>query len=480
MTRFAGTMVLATLALSTDRVRVAVWSLAIAVTAFLLASRTSSPEVTPELATTIFVPVAVMSVLLVTPHLRGAEQSGRTELANSGVVGRYAHLTAALSSALPALVCTCALLVVALESAGSHFAGSLGLSSGALVVGFFFAALAALTSQFVDDAAAAIGLALVPVVPACLQRTVGPTPPSDALGPVESLIGTVAALVFLVVAYWAAGHRDLGSGLAFRRRQPTPRVTRLAGPASLALREQRWPLLAWTSAVSGISLGAGSLAARAPEFTGADADFESSSALFLVLLTLLAAAYTVSTVMRIVRAEEEGLAGALLSVPLSRSSLFGAHTVVTACAATSLTVIGGFGFAVSAASARSDAGVVWSTLAATLHLLPALAVVIGMAAWCYGHAPRAVNALWGYLAYATVLALFGDELPEWAGILSPFAQLPRLPAETFAAGPPIALAAIGGVFTVLGVEGFRRRDILRSGRRDQSQLGRIGEERMPR
>lgn len=478
VTRFAGTTVLAGLALRTDRLRIAVWSLAIGVAGFLLASRSSATDVSTELAGMLSVPVAVMAALLVTPHLRGAEQSGRLELASSGIVGRYAPVTGGLSSAMTAIVCTSALLVVGLESAGSGFAGSARLAAGTLIVGLVFAALAALVSQYVEDAAAANGLTLVAIAAAILLRTVGPAPHSEGvgllgwlspfawsseIGSVEHLrwwpllIGVIVTLTLLVVTHRSAGRRDLGVGAW--RRHPTDGESRHTSPLLLVLRQQQWFLVAWGSALFGIALAAGALAGTAPEFTGTDPDFETSSGLFLVLVTLLAAGYTVTAVRRIVRDEESGATDAVLSVALSRAGWFRAQMTVTAGAAVFLTVIGGIGFAVAAASARSDTGAASSLLAATLHVLPALSVVIGMAAWCYGHAPRAVSALWVFLAYITVLALFGDELPEWTGILSPFAQLPLLPAETFAAGPPIALAAIGAVLTFLGAEGFRRRDI---------------------
>ncbi|NLE80974.1 MAG: hypothetical protein GX610_15585 [Rhodococcus sp.] len=477
VTGFAGTTVLAGLGLRTDRARIAAWSIAIAVAGFLLASQTSTANASTELAAVLSVLVAVMAVHLVTPHLRGAEQSGRLELANTGIVGRWAPLTGGLSAAVTAIVCTSALLVVALESAGSGFAGSARLAAGTLVVGLVFASLAALVCQYVDDAAAANGLSLVAIAAAGLLRTVGPAPDgagvgllgwlspfawSSEVGSVESpqwwplFIGVIVVVALLAVTYWAVGRRDLGVGARRRTGGGEPRHT---GPLPLVLRERQWSLISWNSGVLGVCLATGALVGQAPEFTGTGADFETSSGLFLVLVALLSAGYTVIAVQRIVLDEESGATDAILSVPLSRSGWFRTQIMVTAGAATCLTLIGGIGFAIAAASARSDAGAAWNLLVATLHVLPALAVIIGMAAWCYGHAPRAVNGLWVYLAYISVIAMFGDDLPVWAAILSPFAQLPLLPAEPFAVGPPIALAAIGAVLTILGAEGFRRRDI---------------------
>lgn len=469
MTRFTGATVLAALALRTDRIRIPAWTLLIGAAAFLTVSRSSATDVSAELTTTIVVPVAVMSVLLVTPHLLGAERSGRLELVSTGIVGRYAPLTGGLSSAVVAIVCTCALLIPVLASAGLDADGAVELATGAFVVGSMFAALAALISQMVGYPQVVNALALAVLAATCLLRSIAAVP----FGSLGRLIGMIAALACLAVAYWAAGRRDLGHAtdlrLGRRRRRRDGYDFRPAGPLALAVRRQQWPVIAWGSAVFTFALGAGGL----HDWT------DASSATLLVVIALLAAGYVVSTSSQTVRDEARGTADAVLSAPLSRSRWFGAQIAVTAVTSTCIVLFGWCGVALGTGATRSDV-TVWSTLAATVHLLPALAVVIGIATWCHGHAPRAVNALWGYLAYVTLLALFGDDLPEWAGILSPFAQLPLLPAEDFTAGPPIALAVIGGVFTVLGIEGFRRRDILQSGDRHQSQLGRVGEQRMSR
>jgi ABC-2 type transport system permease protein len=201
--------VLAELAVRTDRVRIPVWTVAVAGLTVLIASSystiyptaesrqaraelISSPAATAlagpgyglddytlgamvanEIAGMTMVAVAIMSVLLVTRHLRAEEESGRTELVRAGVVGRYAGITAGLLSAALANVFVALLLVIGLLGVGLPPAGSLNMSAGVLVVGLVFTSLSALASQFTEHARTASGVGISAIIIAYLLRAVG-------------------------------------------------------------------------------------------------------------------------------------------------------------------------------------------------------------------------------------------------------------------------------------------------------------------
>jgi ABC-2 type transport system permease protein len=50
-------------------------------------------------------------------------------------------------------------------------------------------------------------------------------------------------------------------------------------------------------------------------------------------------------------------------------------------------------------------------------------------------------------------------MPQWLMDLAPFTHVPRMPVEAFAWPPTIALTAVAAGLCIVGVLGFRRRDI---------------------
>jgi ABC-2 type transport system permease protein len=97
----------------------------------------------------------------------------------------------------------------------------------------------------------------------------------------------------------------------------------------------------------------------------------------------------------------------------------------------------------------------------SLALAPAVWVLVGVTVALFGLVPRAAPAAWATLSASYLLAFLGPllSLPDWVLDLSPFTHVPLLPAADFTAGPLIALTAVAAAFTVVGLIGFRRRDV---------------------
>ena len=60
-----------------------------------------------------------------------------------------------------------------------------------------------------------------------------------------------------------------------------------------------------------------------------------------------------------------------------------------------------------------------------------------------------------------MIGMFGQllDLPTWVQDISPFQHVPPYPASDLRAVPLVALVAIAGGLTALGLAGLRRRDI---------------------
>jgi ABC-2 type transport system permease protein len=123
----------------------------------------------------------------------------------------------------------------------------------------------------------------------------------------------------------------------------------------------------------------------------------------------------------------------------------------------------GIGLGVGAAYAISggDASQLPRCVGAALAYAPAVWVFAGVAALLFGVLPRATAWTWAVFGAVAFLDFLGPLLkpPGWVYDLSPFDQTPRLPAQSFAAGPLLALAAIAAVLVAAGFAGFRRRDL---------------------
>jgi ABC-2 type transport system permease protein len=227
-----------------------------------------------ELTLSVMVAVSIMSIQLVVRRTRAEEEDGRAELLLAGAVFRLAPLGAALAEAV--LANAAVALVVAAGLAGSGLAGAdaEALAVGIGLVGLVFGAIAALAAQLTERARAASGTALAVLAAAVGIRGVG-----DLLhrhGSALSwfsplawaqqtrafvdlrwwpLLLLVAAVVALVVAVrWSAAGRDLGAGLIAARPGPAHASHRLSGPTALAARLQRGTVLAWGIAL--LALGA--------------------------------------------------------------------------------------------------------------------------------------------------------------------------------------------------------------------------------
>src|SRR5690606_21719148 len=128
--------------------------------------------------------VGLMSVLIVTRHTRAEEETGRAELVRSTVVGRHAHLAAALAVAVLANLALAPLLAVGLAGLGMEdidTGGSLVYGFAHAAAGLVFAAVAAVTVQFTAHTRGASGMALAVIGVAYVLRAAGDSGENDTL-----------------------------------------------------------------------------------------------------------------------------------------------------------------------------------------------------------------------------------------------------------------------------------------------------------
>ncbi|HEU5267230.1 MAG TPA: ABC transporter permease, partial [Jatrophihabitans sp.] len=296
--RFAASGTLIRLIVRRDRVRLPVWVLACVFTVVSVfrsyeqlfptvadrASLQTSMSAAPSLALLFGTPrdlgmagpytvwrggwfaallLAIFAALTVVRHTRDEEDTGRAELVVSGVVGRYAVLTAALGVVLAASALSGALVALSMIAGGTPAAGSLAFGAALALTGAVFAGVGAVAAQVGSFARTANGIGLAVVGVAYLLRGWGDAGDIPALSWISPLGWTNEVRPYTANRWWvlaiqaAAGaalvalaaalsrRRDLGLGLVAPRdgRAYAPRSLR--GVGGLMYRLHRATLAGW-------------------------------------------------------------------------------------------------------------------------------------------------------------------------------------------------------------------------------------------
>lgn len=540
MNAFAGTGRLARLALRRDRVKLGIWTAAIvglvavavptlhevygnsqkmiteyamtmtnSFVARLLGGPMDGPHFGSIVMMEYFLFTAVlmifMSTLAVVRHTRQNEETGRSELIGSGMVGRYAPLTAALAVVVGVNVLISVLIAISLIAQDLPVDGSVAMAAGLCGVGVVFAAIAAVAAQIIGTARgtnAAIG-GLIGV--AILIRGLG-----DGLGKaadggmkVESawpswlspigwgqqmepfsqpqwwVLGVFgAAFVALVsLAYWLASHRDHGMGMIPSREGRAMARPSLLSPLGLAWRLQRSVLLGWGIGIASLGVVLGMTATEFRSFfeeneqlaailqaTGGGSNFtDTYFSAMMLFMSFLLAGYVLQAILRLQSEESSGYLEGVLATATSRFKWAASHIFVAACGVLLLGALAGLSTGIAYALVADD---VWSQVSrlvgAGLVQVPAALTFAGIAMFIFGVVPRWTNVVaWAVFTVSLAVAQLGEllKLPEWIIKLSPFTHTPPAPASSIDADLLIIMAAIASGLAIVGLVAFRRRDI---------------------
>ena len=434
----------------------------------------------------------IVGALATVRHTRREEEAGRLELVGSLRVGRLAPLTAGLLAAL-VMVGVCS-VAVALPLVGEGATGALAFACQNLVSGLAGVGVAAVTVQLASVARTASSIAVSVLVATYALRAAADVEESLAwlswLSPmgwgqkidpfgddrlVLVLLGVVVLVVGAAVGYRIAARRDLGAGLIADR--PGPAGSRLGSVAALTRRMQGKTLVTWAVPVAAYLLlvgflldSAGELAGDSPQVAQIIESLGGAGAMqdvFLVtimgFIALAAGAYVVTSLARLHAEEVDGRAELLLGRAVSRTTYLLVTVLVVSVGTVVLLVVGGLAMGVGNGIASGDWGAANAQiLGAALVQLPAVLVVVGFMTAVYGWVPRLVALGWALVLWSLLVGQLGAllDLPTWLQDLSPFSHTPAYPLDPVTAGPPVVLVAIAAVLVVLGVVGFRRRDVV--------------------
>jgi ABC-2 type transport system permease protein len=439
--------------------------------------------------------VGLFALLVVIRHTRADEELGRYELLAGGSIGRFASLAASLTTAAIGTVVIGLVTTVALIAAGLPSAGSIAFGLCWTVAGLAFAGVGAIAAQLTASARAARALGIGALAVAYLLRAAGdstggaePTWPTwlspigwtQQLRPYAGDRWTLAvlpvtfAVVMVALAIVLARHRDLGAGLLPQRPGAAEAPRLLAGPFGLAWRLQRTAFLGWLAAFMLLSLVVGQIVTRIGDMLntpaarqlitvlgGVDELTKAFVAVELTFIAVFAAAYGISSTLRLQGDESAMRADLILSTPTGRLRWALSHLVIALLGTGSLMLASGLGIGLAHAVASGDRSVLGADLLAAVVRLPAAWVLVGASLALYGLSSRAAPIAWGVLVATFLASEIGPllDLPHWVRELSPFTHVPNLPGGQVTAGPLLALLAVAAALIAVGLWGLRRRDL---------------------
>ncbi|MEZ0366321.1 ABC transporter permease [Mycobacterium sp. pUA109] len=437
--------------------------------------------------------IAVAVILTVIRHTRADEETGRTELIDSTVVGRYASLTAALLVGFGASLATGVIGAAGLLTTDVAASGSLAYGAALAGSGLVFSAVAAVAAQLSASARVARGTAFSVLGAAFTLRAVGDAG-SGTLSWLSPLgwsllvrpyagerwwvlgLHVATATLLTALSYRLLARRDVGAGLIAERPGPARATPTLGGAAGLAWRLDRGALLLWTvglglyglligSIVHGLGdeLGTSGTAHDIVVRMGGTGALEQAFvAVAFSMLGMVAAAFAISLTLRLHQEETGQRAEPLLAGAVSRPRWLASHLVLAlGGSAAALLLAGGVAGLAYGVAADDVGGKLPAVLGTAAVQLPAVWLAAAVTVALFGVVPRFTPVAWGVLVGFVALYLLGSlsGASQWLLDLEPFAHIPRVGAGAIDAVPLLWLLGIDVALLALGAVAFRRRDL---------------------
>jgi ABC-2 type transport system permease protein len=432
----------------------------------------------------------LMGVSIIARLTRREEESGRLDLLAAGRIGRAAPVAAAAGITVAALLLTSSVFAACLVAVGIPAAPAVLYSASLGALAVCFGGVAALAAQAASHARGVYAAGLGALALAYLVRGAGDALDTwvtwlSPLGWAEETrafgdrrwwplaIPLALASVCLAAAVVAAARRDVGSALVPPRPLASRASAGLLRPVGLALRLRRGSLLGWAVVAALVSGMFGSLTKQAADAIGGNDALRrglgaagASGAdilirLDLLLLALIAAAYTLQSVGTMRAAEADQRLEVVLSGTTGRSRWLAAQGLGLLIGLVVVGLAGTAALCLSTAWSLGDAGQVTRLAGSAAAYVPAVLVLAAAGAALFGAAPRRVGLGWGWLVLTAVVALLGPalELPGWITALAPTDHVGNLPGGSVDGAGLLGLCLVAAVLVVAALVGFRRRDI---------------------
>ncbi len=436
--------------------------------------------------------VIIMNIFFISRHTRADEELGRFEMLASLPVGRLTNSVAAIAAAfllnmLIAVLIAASCIVLPID--GGTVAGGFayGLSVG--MQGFVFAAVALLAAQLFSTGRSCVGSSFAVMGLAYVMRAQG-----DMAGSVLSVISPmgwglkveafhgndfmpvaglfIEGVIITGLALIINGKRDIGAGV-FPARKGRAQASRfLQSPFGLAWRLSRNSFLAWAAGILLIGLTYGAVVGELDRFVegndimkqmleGGNATgslVDAFVAMLNCIMSILIAIPLINTAHRLIGEEKRGRMEPVLAAAVPRYRIFGSYLLIAVAESFVLSVLGAVGLYLTAAPTGLVSLAI--LLKAALFYLPALFMVIALAALLAGCLPRFSVLIWALLVYSFLMLYFGRilEAPEWMTTITPFGHIPQIPVQEVTVMPLVIMCILAAIMAAVGFIGYQKRD----------------------
>ncbi|MCL2884658.1 MAG: ABC transporter permease, partial [Oscillospiraceae bacterium] len=277
------------------------------------------------------------------------------------------------------------------------------------------------------------------------------------------------------VAFYLNSIRDIEQGLLPTRAGRKTAPATLSSSTGLAVRLLRVTFIVWLLCVMLLAASYGSIMGQVDQFlTGTLGQVVESMpgnsaadqfvTMILSVISMCSVIPALTMVLKLRGEEKRGRLEQILAKPVSKTRLMTDYLligVVTAVVMQFAAVVSLWYASSSSMAAVGATPIAFGTVfAAGMAYLPAILVMVGLAAALIGFFPNQTSISWYYLGFSFFAVYLGRimKLPNWFIRLSPFGNTPLLPTETNYV-PLYIMSVIAVALIALAYVGYRKRDI---------------------
>lgn len=450
----------------------------------------------------VAITVGIMNIFMVTRHTRADEEEGRLEVLRSLPIGRVSILKSVLANAvivnlILAILTGLGLGLIGMEtgivgSGVTDFNGAMLFGAILGATGLVFAAFTALFVQLSANNRSVLSYTFIFMGIVYMLRAVGDMnaevlsiiSPLGLIFRAEAFVGNywwpVIVLVVISVlvaagAMYLNSVRDLGAGFIAEKPGRARGNWLLKAHSGLAFKLSKGSLIGWSICIFVLGASYGSVFGDIEAFISSSDVFaqifygvatsELAAAFMsfvIVMMAVVLAIPVVSVVLKVKAEEKKNRMEHVISRNVSRSRVMLDYVIIAAIAAPVMLFLLGIGLFSASAAVMDEAIPFGMMIRSVMVYLPALWLLLGVAALLVGLVPKLTSLAWFYLGYSFIVAYLGQllNMPDWMAKTTPLGYIPAYPMEEIQILPLLALVGISVVLVAIGLVGYRKRDVL--------------------